>query len=92
MTNETCISTDPKPTIRFYPPAYFRPAFGDGEIALVVVEHHPYTKTNHVATSTVVKKNDDGSFETLNSLYVPYDYSNKGLEIKETVLKLADVT
>jgi hypothetical protein len=32
----------------------------------------PYVSNNHQAyTSDVVKRNEDGSFETLNSIYVP---------------------
>ena len=46
-----------------------------GNTAVVWPLDHPDTSrvsnTGPVITSTVVKINDDGSFETLNSIYVP---------------------
>jgi hypothetical protein len=41
------------------------------EYARVHGLNHPILGTDTIRTSVVVKKNDDGSFETLNTLYVP---------------------
>lgn len=32
---------------------------------------HPFLGEDEISTSIIVKKNEDGSFETLNTLYVP---------------------
>ncbi len=42
------------------------------EKAVVFGLDHPLLGSDTIHTSIVVKKNDDGSFETLNTLYVPY--------------------
>lgn len=39
--------------------------------AIVFGLDHPILGRDTIHTSIVVKKNDDGSFETLNTLYVP---------------------
>jgi hypothetical protein len=41
------------------------------EYARVFGLDHPLLGTDTIRTSVVVKKHDDGSFETLNTLYVP---------------------
>ncbi len=41
------------------------------EKAIVFGLDHPILGRDTIHTSIVVKKNDDGSFETLNTLYVP---------------------
>ena len=44
-------------------------------VAGVHAINHPKLGSRKVRTSVVVKKNHDGSFETLNTIYVPYDLS-----------------
>ena len=44
-------------------------------VAGVYAINHPKLGNNKVRTSVVVKKNHDGSFETLNTIYVPHDLS-----------------
>ena len=44
-------------------------------VAGVHAINHPKLGSCKVRTSVVVKKNHDGSFETLNTTYVPYDLS-----------------
>ena len=48
-----------------------------GHSAVVFPLDHDDTEnvsnTTHVHTSEVVKVNDDGSFETLNSIYIPQE-------------------
>ena len=62
-----------KRTVHFTPPAYSAVIVGSS--ALVFPVDHPdrenVSNTTHVTTSTVVKVNADGSFETENSIYVP---------------------
>lgn len=41
------------------------------EKAIVFGLDHPILGRDTIHTSIIVKKNDDGSFETLNTLYVP---------------------
>lgn len=41
------------------------------EYARVFGLDHPLLGTDTIRTSVVVKKHDDGSFETMNTLYVP---------------------
>jgi hypothetical protein len=41
------------------------------EYARVLGLDHPVLGADNIRTSIVLKKNDDGSFETLNTLYVP---------------------
>lgn len=45
---------------------------GRVEQARVFGLDHPRLGKDVIHTSIVVKKNDDGSFETLNTLYVPF--------------------
>ena len=79
--------TQDKPIVRFLgKPAFFkRELTGDlreeykeylddegcYEKARVFGVDHPIIGRDIIHTSIVVKKNDDGSFETLNTLYVP---------------------
>ena len=65
-----------KPVVHFNGEAFFRPyeVIGSGEtgeIAYVYAVDHPRLGRDNVTTSKVIKKFDDGSFETLNTLYVP---------------------
>ena len=60
------------------PEVYFlgEPVFDTGmfpghEVAHVTAMGHPWLGNAVVRTSSVVKKNDDGSFETLNTIYKP---------------------
>ena len=45
--------------------------FHDGQVASVFTLDHPRLGSQWVMTSEVLKKNPDGSFETLNTIYVP---------------------
>lgn len=47
------------------------------EYARVFGLDHPVLGADIIRTSIVVKKNDDGSFETLNTLYVPEKETNE---------------
>lgn len=52
-----------------------------GKSAMIKPIDHssPYvSNTQHVYTSTVVKVNTDGSFETQNTLYVPTNEKQRG--------------
>ena len=76
-----------KPTVRFKgTPKFYRielapnlrgeyqqylDAEGNYERASVYGLDHPILGEDTISTSIVVKKHDDGSFETLNTLYVP---------------------
>ena len=76
-----------KPTVRFIGTATFYPAplapmhqkaygqyaneYNEVEYARVRGLDHPVLGEDDIRTSIVVKKHDDGSFETLNTLYVP---------------------
>ena len=42
------------------------------EYARVSGLNHPILGSDDIRTSIVLKKHDDGSFETMNTLYVPY--------------------
>lgn len=76
-----------KPKVRFIGTATFYPAplapmhqktygqyaneYNEVEYARVRGLDHPILGEDDIRTSIVVKKHDDGSFETLNTLYVP---------------------
>lgn len=66
--------TKKKPTVHFAGDADFI-NYGSFEepipVARVYAIDHPILGENFLRTSKVIKKNDDGSFETLNTLYVP---------------------
>lgn len=42
-------------------------------VASCLALNHPRLGKEYVRTSTVIKKNEDGSFETRNTIYVPVD-------------------
>lgn len=79
--------TQNKPVVRFIGTAIFYPAplapmhqkaygqyaneYGEVEYARVSGLDHPILGADDIRTSIVVAKHDDGSFETLNTLYVP---------------------
>jgi hypothetical protein len=44
-------------------------------VAGVYAINHPKLGRDRIRTSVVVKRNYDGSFETLNTIYVPHDLS-----------------
>lgn len=62
-----------KRTVRFRRPANVGPKVG--ESAIVFPFDHPdserVSNRDYAITSEVVKVNEDGSFETLNSKYIP---------------------
>lgn len=62
-----------KPEVRFYgEPRFDTEMYPGHEVAHVrTVDHYVWGGT-FVRTSSVLKKNDDGSFETMNTLYVPF--------------------
>lgn len=69
--------TTTKPTATFYRDSVkFQPSYGiegNPEIAVCFCHEHPEIGCAGVVTSPVIKKNEDGSFETHNTLYVPID-------------------
>lgn len=58
-----------KPIVRFVP--HPENLIVLGLAALVEALDHPHIGKDLVRTSRVVKLNPDGSFETLNTMYVP---------------------
>ena len=62
----------PKPTVHYVLGDHLPPALGEG--AHVYTLDHPNDPLNHsvygVRTSKVIRIEDDGTFETLNSIYV----------------------
>lgn len=59
-----------KPTVHFMgEPTFLK--WEELETALVHTIDHPRLGQDIVRTSLIVQKNEDGSFETLNTLYVP---------------------
>ena len=62
-----------KPTVFFIgSPVWDTTMFEGHEVAHVTTVNHYVWGKNKVRTSSVLKKNADGSFETMNTLYVPY--------------------
>jgi len=65
-----------KPTVTFIPPAEFHEYTRDDNekviLANVYTLNHPRLGSQNVRTSIVLKVNEDESFETLNTIYVPY--------------------
>jgi hypothetical protein len=62
-----------KPTVFFTGTALFDTTMFPGhEVAHVRTTNHYVWGRDKVRTSEVVKKFDDGSFETLNTIYRPY--------------------
>lgn len=76
--SEVPTPTDQKPIVSFSGPARFMvapypdPATGkEWTFARVYALNHPHLGCDIVRTSEVIKQNDDGSFETRNTRYVP---------------------
>lgn len=74
----------PKQQVTFVPPVKFHNVeyFKDneileGEIATLFALNHPRLGQNKVTTSLVQYKFDDGSFETLNTIYIPMKETNE---------------
>jgi hypothetical protein len=65
--------TEAKPVVHFYALPMGLSEVKEGYRIRVVPFDHPaeYLNGQIVTTSPVVKANEDGSFETLNTLYVP---------------------
>lgn len=76
MTSEKTIKrSDEKPIVHFDGQALFYD-YGDNPewpVADVFAVDHPILGMQRVRTSIVLKVNDDGSFETLNTRYVPVE-------------------
>lgn len=61
-----------KPTVRYINKAEFvKVPNSKQEYAFVTALDHPVLGYGEVRTSLIVKKMSDGSFETLNTVYVP---------------------
>lgn len=77
MTKPTDEATLDKPTATFYRDSVrFQPSYGiegNPEIAICFCQDHPKLGCAGVVTTEVLVKNEDGSFETRNTLYVPTD-------------------
>lgn len=70
------VAIQSKPVVHFIGSPSFYQGFVDGkEHAEVLGVDHPYLGRDIIRTSAVLKKFDDGSFETLNTLYVPGEYN-----------------
>ena len=62
-----------KPEVFFIgEPRFDTEMFPGNEVAHVKTVNHYVWGQDNVRTSCVVKKNDDGSFETLNTIYKPF--------------------
>jgi hypothetical protein len=62
-----------KPVVFFTGNAVFdKELFPDKEVAHVRTVNHPAWGSDKVRTSVVLNKFDDGSFETMNTMYKPY--------------------
>lgn len=62
-----------KPIVFFTGTPLFDSKMFEGvEVAHVRTVNHPVWGSDKVRTSSIVNKNDDGSFETLNTQYKPY--------------------
>jgi hypothetical protein len=57
--------------------AEYLDAEGCYEKAIVYGLDHPILGRDTIHTSIVIKKHDDGSFETLNTLYVPTEETHE---------------
>ena len=65
--------TQEKPTVFYTGTALFDTKLFEGhEVAHVYTTDHYVWGRDKVRTSSVLKKNDDGSFETMNTIYRPY--------------------
>lgn len=65
--------SEDKPIVRFRgEPSFFEYRGQEGNlVAMVRACDHPVWGSQTVRTSLVVQKNEDGSFETLNTRYIP---------------------
>lgn len=63
-----------KPVVVFIPPAIFEEYMGNPAciVAHVFAIDHPVLGTMKVRTSRVISVDEDESFETLNTKYIPY--------------------
>lgn len=62
-----------KPEVRFYgEPRFDTEMYPGHEVAHVRTVDHYVWGRDQVRTSSVLKKFEDGSFETRNTLYVPF--------------------
>jgi hypothetical protein len=62
-----------KPEVLFVgDPVFDKKLFPGHEVAHVRTVNHYVWGQDDVRTSRIVKKNDDGSFETLNTIYKPF--------------------
>lgn len=66
-------TSEEKPVVRFNGEPEFFDYFGGDRhpVARVDALDHPAWGAGTVRTSLILKRNDDGSFETLNTHYVP---------------------
>lgn len=64
-----------KPIVTFTGEAIFY-QFPEGMVARVYAHGHPLLGSGPIRTSLVVMTNDDGSFETLNTIYKPAKDTN----------------
>lgn len=55
---------------------------GGFEFANVFAINHPCLGTEHVRTSAILQKFEDGSFETRNTFYVPVSFDQMKVVIK----------
>jgi hypothetical protein len=63
--------TSTKPTVHFNGEAMFMQAYDSSYYASVFALDHPKLGRGWVRTSRIVSKSGDGSFETMNTIYVP---------------------
>jgi len=73
-----------KPIVHFIDPAEFHACYDnilERELILanVYTLDHPRLGARNVRTSIVININEDGSFETLNTYYVPVQYKNESV-------------
>lgn len=67
-----------KPEVQFLGQAAFDTALFPGhEVAHVMAADHPILGRGVVRTSKVINKFEDGSFETMNTLYKPFKYETE---------------
>lgn len=59
-----------KPVVTYTGPARFS-QHGEHRVARVYALDHPLLGQTSVITSAVLKHNEDGSFETMNTIYKP---------------------
>ena len=68
-----------KPIVRFInTPEFF--SIDDQQYARVYTIDHPKLGMCYVYTSLILNRNEDGSFETLNTIYKPYKDNNDPID------------